>query len=84
MKRNGILEENDVMNVEFGRSVKRLSNLKKSIKNAKCSKDLFCAIRGLPLCDIVNDSDVVSEFRKKVNEFKIDYDTVNSWFEYLP
>lgn len=84
MKRNGVLEEVDVMDVEFGRNVKRLNKLKYSINNASCSKELFTAIRGLPLCDIVNDKEVVSSFRRKVSELNIDLDTVHSWFEYLP
>lgn len=84
MKRNGGLEEVDVMDVEFGRNVKRLNNLKNSINKSRCSKDLFTAIRGLPLCDIVNDKEVVSSFRRKVSELNIDLDTVHSWFEYLP
>lgn len=83
MKKNGMLEEKDLLDNEFSRTIKRLNNLVYSINNARCSKDLFQAIRGLPLCDIVNDKEVVTSFRKKVSELKLDYDTVKSWFEYL-
>ena len=84
MKKNGKLEAIDVENIEFGRNVKRLKNLKHSIENAKTKEDLFNAVKGLPLCDIVNDCDVVLAFRRKTTELNVDLETVHSWFEYLP